>query len=140
MTSTIFGRWQTRLLLMGTAGLIITIFFALLFRSAAPFVLLFYVTFFGLIWDMLYNMLQKMRWDRDWPPLFSVVTGIVEAIFLVILLNIIRLPGVGPRVTILQFSLHYTAVWLLTFLIALGPLKTAFPHLRFKGGQWLGKL
>ena len=150
MTPTIFGRWQTRLLLMGTAGIVITVCFALLTRPfPAPFVVLAYVTLFGLAWDVLYNTLQTRRWDRDWPPIFFVFGGIAEAAFLWILMNagflwrlvgLRTLPGVPPNLTFGQFAVHYTVVWLITFLILLGPLKIAFLNWRFKGGQWVGRL
>ena len=150
MTPTILGRWQTRILLLGTLGIFITFWFALFLRNfITPFALLIYVILFGLGWDVIYNMLQSLRWDRDWPPIYFLFGAIVEAVFLWGLIQGIMvwhpfglptLPGVTPRLLLVQFVSHYSAVWLITFMVMLGPLKVAFLQWRFKGGRWLGRL
>ena len=140
MTPTILGRWQTRILLMATIGLIITLPFAGFANPFyTPFVILLYVTLLGLGWDVLYNALQTLRWDRDWPPIFFLFGAILEAAFLWGLLNMVPLPGVTRQLTLGAFTLHYLTVWLTTFLVMLGPLKMFFLQWRFQGGEWLGR-
>ncbi len=145
MIPTLSGRWQTRLLLLGTVGLVITLIFGLIFDDMIiPLTLLGYVLLFGLVWDILYNFLQTLRWDRDWPPIFFVGTGILEAVVLWglvkasplwMLVGLNSLPGVNPALTLGQFVAHYGTVWLVTFLIFLGPLKIFLLRWRFRGGQ-----
>jgi hypothetical protein len=146
MTPTLLGRWQTRLLLLGTVGLLITAGFALLYRDGVtPFVLLGYVILIGFGWDVLYDFLQTLHWDRDWPPIFFlggavieavVLWGLIRATFLWHMLGWITLPGVNPALTLGQFVAHYTTVWLVTFLLMLGPIRIAFLDWRFRGGQF----
>ncbi|MFZ0545789.1 MAG: hypothetical protein WAM60_10155 [Candidatus Promineifilaceae bacterium] len=138
MTPTLFGRIQTRLLLLGTVGAVVTFFYGILaailtgtaFGFFIPFILLFLVATFGIIWDILYNFAQKFRWDHDWPPAFSFITAFIEMLpimFIALLLN------VHP----VLFLFHYWTVWWTTFIMALGPMRVIFPRWRFRGGQWL---
>ena len=138
MTPTLIGRIQTRFLLLATVGTFITFFYAvlavLLFGDPItfffPFLLLGLVAVFGLFWDILYNFAQKLRWDRDWPPAFSFIAGVIEMLpvmFIALLLNI------NP----IFFQFHYWTVWWATFFMALGPMRVIFPRWRFRGGQWL---
>ena len=145
MTPTLLGRWQTRLFLLGTVGLLLTLIFGFLFKDfVTPLALLGYVLLFGFIWDILYNFLQSLRWDRDWPPLFFVGGGVLEALlvwglakdeFLWVGLGLAGLPGVSGGLTLAQFTMHYGTVFIVTFLIMLGPMKAVFLKWRFRGGQ-----
>jgi len=112
-----------------------------------PFIVLAYVTLLGLGWDVLYTYLQRLRWDRDWPPVFFLFGAIAEAIFLWMLIRagflwhifgLRSLPGVAPhQLPFALFMAHYSAVWLATFMVMLGPLRTIVPRWRFFGGRWL---
>jgi len=136
MTPTLTGRWQTRLFLLSTVGALITLIFGYLFSNfVTPFALLGYVLLFGFLWDILYNGLQTLRWDRDWPPLFFVVGGIVEGLFLWGLTHLIPLPGVDPDLSLSKFAAHYCTVFIFTLSIMLGPLKIVFLKWRFRGGR-----
>ncbi len=137
MTPTLFGRWQTRVILIGTIGVLITLAFALSSRSFfTPFVVLFYATLLGLGWDLLYNFLQKLRWDRDWPPIFFLFGAIIEALFLWNLIYMLPLPGIERSLTFVSFISHYTVVWLAIFALMLGPLRVLLLHWRFQGAEW----
>jgi len=146
MTPTLLGRFQTRLCLLGTVGVVITFLFGLLFHDLkTPFVLLGYVLLLGFLWDVAYNFLQTLRWDRDWPPLFFVGGGLLEALliwglmqadFLWEALGLDGLPGVVATLTFGQFAAHYGTVFTITLLIMLGPLKVIFLKWRFQGGQF----
>ncbi len=139
MTPTLLGRWQTRLFLLATFGLAITLLFGWLIGDVqTPLMLLGYVLALGLLWEMLYQYLQSFRWDYDWPPAFQVGTGIFEALVIWGLIKTIGLPGVdGQSLSGAIFLAHYTVVWFATFLIAQGPLRIIFLHWRYRGGQWL---
>lgn len=137
MTPTLFGRWQTRTLLLLTEGMFITFFFGLFngiltgtfFGFIGPFIILFFVLITGFGWDALYAVLQKLRWDRDWPPAFSFAAGIVEFVPALIVAFLLGAPVLG--------IFHYWFVWWFTFWTTLGPMRVLFPRWRFKGGQWL---
>lgn len=139
MTPTLLGRWQTRLFLLGTVGLIVTLLFGMFIGDTrTPLVLLGYVLGLGLVWEMLYQYLQSFRWDQDWPPAFQVGTGIFEALVVWGLVQTIGLPGVdGTALPGTTFLAHYGAVWVATFLVVQGPLRIIFLHWRYRGGQWV---
>ncbi|MCL4870470.1 MAG: hypothetical protein KJ063_16025 [Anaerolineae bacterium] len=142
MTPTLRGRVETRLFLLTFLGLPITAIFAWLYQDRqTPFVLLGYVLLFGLAWDGVYYGLQTLRWNRDWPPLFMVVAGVWEAMFLWGLISLSReagltLPGVAPGLTFFQFAAHYTVVFWSTFAAAFSLLPILFPRWRYRGGEW----
>ena len=145
MTPTLIGRWQTRLLLIGILGSLITLFFGWFYRDlAGSFKLLGYVLAVGLMGDVIYQFIQTFRWDEDWPTLFQLLTGLAEGAFLWGVIRLVRwdefgllgLPGVGA-VSFDRFFWHYFAVWLAIFLMTQGPLQVLFPHWRFFGNQWL---
>jgi len=145
MIPTLLGRWQTRLFLLNTVGVLITLIFGFLFKDFwTPFVLLEYILWFGFIWDILYNLLQSLRWDRDWPPLFFVGGGVLEALlvwglvkanFLWAMLGLPGLPGVNPELTFAQFAAHYSTVFIFTLLLMLSLMKVIFVKWRFRGGE-----
>ncbi|MGA9379230.1 MAG: hypothetical protein WBV73_10710 [Phormidium sp.] len=142
MTPTLFGRWQTRLLLLATIGVLVTLPFALGITSpnssSVYFWVLGYVAVFGIFWDMLYNYLQKFRWDRDWSGVFQLLAGIWEAIFLIIIIKLLRLPLPGiENLDLNLFIRHYSLVWLGVYLASQTIMRIIFPRWRFRGGQWL---
>jgi hypothetical protein len=55
MIPTLFGRWQTRLLLLTTVGSFVSLLFFLIDPNPIFFIILSYVTILGLGWDILYN-------------------------------------------------------------------------------------
>ena len=64
MTPTLFGRWQTRFLILITVGLLETLFFGWLYQDYVTTAsILAYVLVIGFVWDILYQFLQTFRWD-----------------------------------------------------------------------------
>lgn len=140
MTPTLFGRWQTRLLLLATVGSLVTLPFALGIVGGSYglffFYILAYVALFGLGWDVVYNYLQKYRWDYDWPAIFQLLAGVWEGIFLAVILSVFKLPGV-PEFNLSLFIMHYSCVWVGVFKSSQSLMRILFPRSRFKGGEWL---
>lgn len=138
MTPTLFGRWQTRLFLLTTVGILITLPFSL--GIVEPdfgngyFLVLAYIALFGCGWDLVYNYLQRFRWDRDWPGVLQLLAGIWEAIFLVGCVNFVDLPGL-PKLDLFWFILHYSLVWLSVYIASQTLMRILFPLWRFRGGQ-----
>ncbi|MEB3215487.1 MAG: hypothetical protein VKN72_04380 [Nostocales cyanobacterium 94392] len=144
MTPTLFGRWQTRLLLLLTVGVFVSLPFAIGLigpeQNNIYFWILFYVAIFGLAWDILYNQMQKYRWDRDWPALFQLLAGIWEFIFIVCGVKFIGfLPTPIPKEELPLFWVffHYITVWLAVFITSQSIMRILFVRWRFRGGQWL---
>ena len=134
MTPTLFGRWQTRLLLLATVGILITIPFS----EPIYFSVLAYIAILGLFWDVVYDFLQKFRWDRDWPGVYQLLAAIWEAIFLLLIANTIDLPLL--EVSYLEtgnFTLHYSLVWLGLYIVSQTLMRIYFPRWRFRGGRFL---
>lgn len=145
MTPTLLGRWQTRLLLMGTVGLFLTLLFCggLFGNSASPVYLtvLIYLILFGLGWDCLYMYIQGFRWDQDWPAALQWLAALWEAFFFFLIRGIvgIQLPftdadGGFPWN---WFVLHYLLVWIGVFIASQSVMRLLFPKWRFHGGEWL---
>ena len=144
MTPTLLGRWQTRFVLMGTVGAMVTVMFSYrLGDYLTPFAILGYVTALGFIWDIVYNHYQLRRWDQDWPPIFQLITGISEGILIGLLIILwprfsgVGLPFISSDLAVTIFMLHYSSVWAMTFIMTQGPLRVLFPNWRFFGGQIL---
>lgn len=141
MTPTLIGRWQTRLFLFATIGVLVTLAFVILQIGDQPrsiyFWILGYITCFGFLWDILYIKLQQFRWDRDWPGAFQLLAGIGEALFLVTLIKMIGLPGISPsKFNLGLFIFHYSCVWIAIFITSQSLIRILFPQWRFRGGQW----
>ena len=135
MTPTLLGRWQSRIFLLGTLGLAITLIFVIATRSVAPLFILALVILIGLIWDVLYSRWQKRRWDHDWPPRLQLLAGLLEGLFVFGLLYGLVRGNALPAVPL--FWLHYALVWLATFLAGQSFMRLYFPRWRYRGGQWL---
>ena len=134
MTPTLTGRWQTRLALLATLGVVVTALFALAYANLAFVVVLVYVALFGVVWDVMYIALQQYRWDRDWPAAFQVLNGLVEGVVLYLAITQLGLPGVPRDLPLPVFVAQYGLVWLVVFLWTQGPMRALFPFWRFHGG------
>lgn len=137
MTPTLLGRWQTRLFLLATVGVLLSIPFSWYWQTLIVFVVLAYIAIFGLVWDILYIALQKLRWDRDWSALLQVIAGIWEALFLITLVKTVGLPGIPYFLPIGWFGLHYLVVWFGVFTASQTLMRILFPYWRFNGGRLL---
>jgi hypothetical protein len=138
MTPTLLGRWQTRLVMLATFGLVITLVFALSYRpfNETFFVVLFWVAVFGLGWDIVFILLQKLRWDRDWPPLFQWLAAAAEGLAVYLVIDNTGLPGVAEGgVPAGIFTAHYGLVFFTTWAWTQGPMRALFPRWRFDGGR-----
>lgn len=136
MTPILTGRWQTRVAMLGTLGVLVTALFYLAYRGGPFFLILGYVLAFGLVWDVIYIAVQKLRWERDWPTVFQVANGIIEGALIYVLIATTGLPGIKPgSVTLGVFVAQYGLVWLTTFLWVQGPMRVVLPWWRFRGGR-----
>ncbi len=145
MTPTLFGRWQTRIFLLATIGILFSLPFYFGFWGGHEgeivyFLVVFYVVILGIFWDIFYNYLQKFLWDHDWPGVLQLGAGIVEGLFLLLLIKVIGLPGIDSySFDVNIFMLHYGLVWVSNYVCAWVLMRLLFTSWRFRGGEWIGK-
>ncbi len=136
MTPTIFGRIQSRVFLVFTFGLLWSfLVLPILPRpegaslgDVASDVMrsLVLVAILGVVWEVAYHGLQQLRWEKDWPSLFALLTGINEGLLLYFVL------GDMPMAT---FLAHFISTWIVIWLAAHGPMRVLFLRWRFRGGR-----
>jgi hypothetical protein len=142
MTPTYIGRVQTRLFVLAFIGglwtLIITPFLpgggALHNKYQATFTVLAVVFVLGIVWDALWYFLQQFRWEKDWPIMYQLLTGIPEGIVAWLVLKH-RLVPPHPVLSGAAFDIHFTTVWILTWVFTIGPMRVPFLRWRFRGGR-----
>lgn len=155
MIPTLFGRWQTRIFLLATIGVLVSIPFALiavepgsshaitipglgLSYDTVFFWVLLWVGIIGLAWDVLYDFLQKFLWDHDWPGALQFFGAIAEFVLLAILVYTVTLPGIPSGVNFFLLLFHYTTVSVIAFALSWVVMRVLFQRWRFRGGEWLG--
>ena len=133
MTPILAGRWQTRLLLMATIGLLITVIWTLVVVSFAPIIYWIVWLVAGLLLDIIYTRLQKLRWNRDWPPLLQIFQGILEGAIIVAVFFVARF----PQITLISTVAYLFTIWALIFFMVPGPMHVLFPKWRVEGNRWI---
>jgi len=155
MTPTLFGRIQTRLFLLGTVGVIVTVIVSpflpveILYLHdrldvipgiyAITFGALAIVAALGVLWELLYHLLQQLRWDKDWPTPIALLVGFSEA---AVAWWVLRWIGPKPFTVVMHppgFFILFAAVWVSVFLAAQGPMRVMFVRWRFRGGRVIGR-
>ena len=133
MTPTLTGRWQTRLLLMSTLGLLITAIWTIVSVSFATIIYWLVWLIAGLLLDIIYTRLQKLRWNRDWPPLLQILQGLLESAIIIAVFFVARF----PVITLASTLAYIACMWLTMFIMTQGPMYILFPKWRFQGQRWL---
>lgn len=139
MTFTLFGRWQIRVLLLATVGMLLTILMVVRFNPVAgqAFLTLVYLGLFGLGWDFGYHQLQRLRWDGDWNGLLQFAGAIWEGLFLVVVIQFVGLAGIDrSNFNLPGFIGFYTSYSVLNSIVTHSLLRILSPYSRFNGGQW----
>src|SRR5438128_12234481 len=128
MTPTLLGRWQIRLFLLSTVGLVISFLVGLINRNIGlPLLALCYVLVVGSILDVLYQYIQSFRWDCDWPSSFQVGAGALEGLLVWFLIEVFNHPQL-PNV-LAVFLCQYGSIWFIIFVLTQGPLRILWPKL-----------
>ncbi|MDL9938258.1 hypothetical protein QSJ18_16010 [Gordonia sp. ABSL1-1] len=144
MLPTLWGRIQTRVLVLGILGGLWTIILAPFLPDDAPlatsyqvaFTVLVTVIVLGIAWEFLYHLLQQFRWEKDWPTLFGLLTAINEGIAVWLFLKYVPVLPDDVELTPLVFCIQFISTWLLVWIVVNGPLRVPFPHWRFQGGRF----
>ena len=85
----------------------------------------------------IYHGLQQFRWEKDWPTMFGLLTGINEGIVAWWLLREFGPMGEPPVADGATFVAHFAPLWILVWLVAIGPIKIFLLRWRFRGGRVL---
>lgn len=142
MVPTLLGRCETRLFVLATIGsLWLLIITPALPQNAslgdmyqATFLVLGLVIGLGFVWELVYHGLQQFRWEKDWPALFGLVTGIPEGLVVWAVLKwVIPSSVVKPNVS--SYVIAFATVWLVVWMWVNGPMRVPFIHWRFRGGR-----
>lgn len=143
MVPTLFGRIQTRVVLLAVIGGLVTVVIAPVLPVPASgavkyqdaYVVLAAVAVLGIGWECLYHFLMQWRWEKDWPTLFGLVTLVPEGLLIWLLLQAGAIPGIMGKLTAPAFAVDFLLVWLAAWLVANGPMRTPFIRWRFRGGR-----
>jgi hypothetical protein len=143
MTPTLFGRLQTRIFLVAVIGSIWTLIITPLLpgggsggvQYSMTFSILLVVGVAGLGWEFVYQGLQQFRWEKDWPTLLGLLTGINEGILVWLIVDAGLAPGIDDGVPVSTFLWHFTTTWLVIFFYVNGPMRVPFLRWRFRGGR-----
>lgn len=143
MVPTLSGRIQTRIFLMAVIGGLITLVIVPVLPGSAPlgdkyrdgFLVLLSVAVLGVFWEVLYHFLMQWRWEKDWPTLFGLATGIPEGLLVWLLLSAGAVPGIVGHVGGAAFGIQFILIWLGVWLVANGPMRVPFIRWRFLGGR-----
>ena len=145
MTPTLIGRIQTRIFLVAVVGgvwtLIVTPFLPrfdgaeLSDAYRATFSAIVLVGVAGIVWEFVYHGLQQYRWEKDWPSLFGLLTGINEGLVVLFLLNAGIAGDRVKQVHVTAFLIHFATTWILIWLAGQGPMRVVFLRWRYRGGR-----
>ena len=148
MTPTLLGRIQTRLFLLATVGVVWMLIISPIVLPVTPdgvalgdvfslgYAALVLVAVIGIVWEFVYHGLQQFRWEKDWPTLFGLLTGINEGIVVYFVLRA-GLPWDVGDVPGLAFVIMFATTWILVWLVANGPMRVVNLRWRFRGGRLL---
>ena len=143
MVPTLPGRIQTRIFLLATVGSIVTALLTPLLSLPGPlsaayrttYIILASVLVAGIGWELLYHLLMQWRWEKDWPSLFGLLTGIPEGVVIWLLLAAHVVPGIKGSVPGGAYLIDFIVVWLCIWLAIQGPIRVPFIRWRFHGGR-----
>ncbi|MFF3439272.1 hypothetical protein [Streptosporangium sp. NPDC002721] len=144
MVPTLLGRIQTRLFMLATVGVVITLLIVPLLpgsgslsgRYVNGLLVIVAVAVLGVVWELIYHFLMQFRWEKDWPTLFGLLTLVPEGLVLYFLLRSGAVDFIDP-VPPAAFWTHFTLVWVSIWLVTNGPMRVPFIRWRFRGGRVL---
>jgi hypothetical protein len=143
MVPTLWGRIQTRIVLLATVGSLVTALITPMLPVDGPladtyattFEILAAVAVVGVGWELIYHFLMQFRWEKDWPSMFGLVTMVPEGALIWGLLRLGAVPLIDAPPPFTAFAIQFVAVWISVWLIANGPMRVPFIRWRVRGGR-----
>jgi hypothetical protein len=141
---TLLGRIQTRIFVLAVIGSLATLVVSLVLPSApdtlsdtyqTTFSVLIAVAVLGIAWEFVYHALMQIRWEKDWPMMFGLITAVNEGALVWFLIKADVVPGVSSDLAFSTFIVDFAVVWLTTFLFVNGPMRVPFLRWRHNGGR-----
>ncbi len=138
MLPTLNGRIQTRIFMLVVLGGLITLVITPLLPHdpdyRTTYLVLLTVLVLGLLWELVYHGLMQLRWEKDWPTLFGLLTAINEGILVWVALELGLVPGVDD-VPLSTFLVMFLVIWVAIWIWTNGPMRIFNIRWRFFGGR-----
>lgn len=146
MTPSLFGRIQSRIILVLGIGWPLSLLLALVLPRPAEdttyrqmltvFLAAVLITaIVGVVWEFVYHGLQQFRWEKDWPTVFGVLTIFNEGLVVYFLLRF-GIPWDFGEIPLKTFIPMFLIVWAAVWIIANGPLQIVTLRWRYRGGRF----
>ena len=146
MTPTLAGRLQTRWILLANVGVIWTLLVApwlpgveeasYVVRLRVGLLALGVTAALGVVWELLYHLLQQLRWEKDWPILFGLLTGLHEGLAVRWVMVSAADLDIVAQVPVATHWWLFGTTWVVIWLVAIGPLRVVTLRWRYRGGEW----
>ncbi|MEP1125378.1 MAG: hypothetical protein ABJH68_15950 [Ilumatobacter sp.] len=149
MTPTLFGRIQTRIIMMATLGVGWTAIIGWLLPRPdgvdltnmykALYQAVLVVAVVGVVWELIYHGLQQFRWEKDWPIMFGLLLAVPEGIVAYLILDA-GLPweqrAPDGNFPVPAFLIMFITLWLLIWAFTNGPMRIFSLRWRYRGGRF----
>jgi uncharacterized membrane protein YphA (DoxX/SURF4 family) len=139
---TLLGRIQTRIFVIAVIGGLWALVIGPLLpgggtttdKYKAMYGVLLIVGVLGIGWELIYHGLMQFRWEKDWPTLFGLATGVPEGVvaYFVARSGIV---STTEHISVGAFVVGFATTWLVTWLWVNGPMRIFTVHWRFRGGR-----
>lgn len=142
MLPTLNGRLQTRIFMLVVFGGLITLVLTPILPGdpdyRTTYLILAAVLVLGIVWELVYHAIQQLRWEKDWPTMFGLITAINEGALVWLLLDLELVPGIDypyDGVPFWAFFIDFSVIWLAIWVWTNGPMRVPFIRWRFFGGR-----
>jgi hypothetical protein len=139
MLPTLNGRIQTRIFMLVVFGGLITLAITPVLPHdpdyRTTFLVLATVLVLGILWELVYHLIQQFRWEKDWPTMLALLTGITEGALVWLVLELGLVPGIDDPMPLSTFVVMFGIVWVVIWLWIAGPMRVPLIHWRFFGGR-----
>lgn len=142
MLPTLNGRIQTRIFMLVVFGGVITLVLTPVLPGdpdyRTTYLILAAVLVLGVLWELVYHAIQQLRWEKDWPTLFGLITALNEGALVWLLLDLELVPGIDypyDGVPFWAFFIDFSVIWLVVWVWTNGPMRVPFIRWRFFGGR-----
>ena len=142
MLPTLNGRLQTRIFMLVVFGGLITLVLTPVLPGdpdyRTTYLILAAVLVLGVLWELVYHAIQQLRWEKDWPTMFGLITALNEGALVWLLLDLELVPGIDypyDGVPFWAFFIDFSVIWFVIWIWTNGPMRVPLIRWRFQGGR-----